>query len=94
MVGEAELSIVASSAVAEFVPTPLTVPSNSLVFEVEKFTSKSFWFGETVALDLIVRLFENAAKPIDKPTTATHKATIAIIFALRSLSMLSSFRLK
>jgi len=42
MVGEAELSIVASSAVAEFVPTPLTVPSNSLVFEVEKFTSKSF----------------------------------------------------
>ena len=54
MVGEPELSIVAPSPVAEFVPVPFTVPSNSLVFDVEKFTSKSEAFGETEALDLIV----------------------------------------
>ena len=65
IVDELELSIVAFSAVELFVATPITMPSVSTVFCDEKLTSKSAWFWVTVALELIFKLLENAANPID-----------------------------
>lgn len=93
IVGAVALLIVASWAVTPAVDVAVTVPSVSVVSLLEKFTSKSDAFGLTVASDLMVKSFENAAKPTESPNTATHKATIAITFVLRSLSFFSSFHL-
>ena len=78
IVGAVALLIVAGSAVTlSFDGVAVTVPSVSDVSLLEKFTSKSDAFGLTVASDLMVKSFENAAKPTESPNTATHKATIA-----------------
>ena len=64
--------------------------ASTSVGELEKSTFKVSLSGATVAFDLIFKVLENAAKPIDKPTTPTTNASIAINCTVLFFSIMTS----
>ena len=78
-------------AAVALAPVPVTSPLTASVVKVVPFDENTTLnvseLGVTLALELIVKVLEKAAKPTDNPTTATNKATIAITLELLSFSI-------